>query len=332
MPENSTNVRTPLKPAVGRHQPTAIRWLGRIARLSPAAAGRVAAHWFTQPRRWPRPERERLLLANATALTLRNGETAWSFGAGPLVVLVHGWEGRGAQLGSFVEPLVARGFRVVTFDVTAHGNSPGTHATVMHWLPPLFEISERFGEPLCVIGHSFGCPAISLALRRGYHARSAIYVAPPDALDGGVRAFARVTALGDRGRDALAAVLSRQTGIRFEDQRVKNFGRSMTTPLLVVHDSDDADVPLACAQTYARHWPGCRVFTTSGLGHRKVLHDPAVVTRVVTFVEAQRTDASALERWFDSALCRPAGTEAPPEAPEPSAPSEKLTSSQLALA
>jgi len=319
---------------MGRNQPKAVvRWLPRIARLSPSIAGRLASHWFTQPRRWPRPKRELELLTGATALILKNGETAWSFAAGPLVVLVHGWEGRGAQLGAFVEPLVARGFRVVTFDVKAHGSSPGTHATVLDWLPPLFEISERFGEPLCVIGHSFGCPAISLALRRGYHARSATYVAPPDALDGGVRAFARVTALGERGRAALESALSAQTGIRFEDQRVKSFGPSMTTPLLVAHDSDDADVPLACAQTYARHWPGCRVFTTSGLGHRKILHDPAVVNRVVTFVEAQRTDASALERSFDAALCCRAEPGAPPEGREPSAQSENLPpSSQLALA
>ena len=48
------------------------------------------------------------------------------WGAGPVVYLVHGWGGRGSQLASFVEPLLAGGFRVVMFDAPAHGDSdPG---------------------------------------------------------------------------------------------------------------------------------------------------------------------------------------------------------------
>jgi len=33
------------------------------------------------------------------------------WGKGPTVMLVHGWSGRGAQLGELVEPLVAAGDR-----------------------------------------------------------------------------------------------------------------------------------------------------------------------------------------------------------------------------
>ena len=40
-------------------------------------------------------------------------------------LLVHGWEGRGAQLGSLVGPLVEAGLSVVAFDAPAHGDSPG---------------------------------------------------------------------------------------------------------------------------------------------------------------------------------------------------------------
>jgi len=36
----------------------------------------------------------------------------WKWGRGPAVLLAHGWGGRGAQLGAFVDPLVARGFSV----------------------------------------------------------------------------------------------------------------------------------------------------------------------------------------------------------------------------
>lgn len=319
MKEHSTNVRTESKSKTAKYRPKTTPWLSHVSRLNPKVAAWLGAHWFTQPRHWPRPAREQDLLANAQAFALKGGQKAWSFGAGPLVVLVHGWEGRGAQLGAFVEPLVAKGFRVVTFDVAAHGSSPGTHATILSWLSPLFEISKRFGDPVCVIAHSFGCPALSLALKRGYHAQSVVYIAPPDALDGGARTFARITGIGERGENALKELLSARTGMRFEEQRVENFGAQMQTPLLVVHDENDEDVPLACARTYARFWPDCQVFTTSGLGHRKILRDPTVVNRVVTFVDGHHSSATALDRWWNSAPHDPAPYADPPLA-EPAVP------------
>jgi alpha-beta hydrolase superfamily lysophospholipase len=42
-----------------------------------------------------------------------------------------GWGGRGAQLAAFVEPLLARGFSVVTLDAPAH---PPVRAVVAHSL------------------------------------------------------------------------------------------------------------------------------------------------------------------------------------------------------
>ena len=46
-----------------------------------------------------------------------------ALGSRPAVALLHGWGGRAAQLTSFVEPLVARGFSVVALDAPGHGSS-----------------------------------------------------------------------------------------------------------------------------------------------------------------------------------------------------------------
>ncbi len=303
MGHKSTNVRSKTVPRqYPGYKPRVSPWLARVAKVNLGLTAWLGSHLFTQPRHWPRPEREQRLLTTGTPILLRRGVRAWSFGSGPLVLLVHGWEGRGAQLGAFVEPLVARGFRVITFDVQAHGSSPGTHATISSWLEPMFELAERFGDPTGIIAHSFGCPAVSLALRRCLHARSVVYIAPPDALDGGAQTFARVTGIGARGEAALKRRLTAMTGIDFDEQRVVNFGRGMVTPLLVVHDEEDKDVALRSARTYARHWPGCSVFTTAGLGHRQILRDPQVVQHVVSFVFGHRQSAGELDRWFDSAL------------------------------
>jgi pimeloyl-ACP methyl ester carboxylesterase len=57
-----------------------------------------------------------------------------------------------------------------------------------------------------------------------------------------------------------------------------------TPPLLLVHDRQDAETGWSDSAAIARSWPHARLVTTSGLGHRRILRAPAVVTEVVEFV------------------------------------------------
>src|SRR5262249_35923574 len=121
--ENSTIVRSSKPP----------RWLPIVrpanrllSALAPSAAVRLAERAFLTPPRSRRPDTELTLLSTARARPLFVGGRhieVWLWGSGPTVLLVHGWGGRGAQLGAFVEPLVTRGFSVVTFDAPGHGAS-----------------------------------------------------------------------------------------------------------------------------------------------------------------------------------------------------------------
>jgi pimeloyl-ACP methyl ester carboxylesterase len=63
-------------------------------------------------------------------------------------------------------------------------------------------------------------------------------------------------------------------------RRVRDYGQ----PCLIVHDLDDRDVPWAEGECYARHWPGARLYTTQGLGHRRVLDAPEVIDAALVFV------------------------------------------------
>src|SRR5690349_395790 len=85
---------------------------------------------FLTPDRHVRPAREEEVRATGTPLRLGGGLAATAWGEGPPVLLVHGWAGRGTQLGEFVAPLVAAQRRVVALDAPAHGDSPGTQTNV----------------------------------------------------------------------------------------------------------------------------------------------------------------------------------------------------------
>ncbi|HWW61577.1 MAG TPA: hypothetical protein VN181_09430, partial [Thermoanaerobaculia bacterium] len=96
-----------------RQSPSFVRIaFGLLSRLAPRIATRLAFRlWFTPPR--PRvSDSTRAFLATGEALDLRvNGRhvAAWSWGSGPVILLVHGWGGFAAQMQSFVAPLVREG-------------------------------------------------------------------------------------------------------------------------------------------------------------------------------------------------------------------------------
>ncbi|MDB4882297.1 MAG: hydrolase, partial [Gemmatimonadetes bacterium] len=60
---------------------------------------------------------------------------------------------------------------------------------------------------------------------------------------------------------------------------------AVTIPVLIVHDTDDDEVPYANGIRFAELLPSARLVTTSGLGHRRVLFAPDVVSAVVDFIE-----------------------------------------------
>lgn len=61
---------------------------------------------------------------------------------------------------------------------------------------------------------------------------------------------------------------------------------ALTTPLLVIHDRGDAEIPWQDGRVIAQAWRGAETLMTDGLGHRRVLRDPDVVAAAVAFVAA----------------------------------------------
>ena len=123
-PMNKSTIVRPLRPPLARR--SALAAIGSLSRVAPGAAAWLADRLFLTPPRHAAPERERHLLARVQfgkVCVAGRRIATWTWGTGPRIMLVHGWGGRGAQLGAFVEPLVANGFSVAWFDGPAHGAS-----------------------------------------------------------------------------------------------------------------------------------------------------------------------------------------------------------------
>jgi pimeloyl-ACP methyl ester carboxylesterase len=259
--------------------------------VAPSRAGRIARDlWFTVPPRLaaePRPEGGEPFAVDAMGATVRGH--VW--GSGPVVYLVHGWGGNGAQLAAFVRPLLAEGYQVVMFDAPAHGDSEHgpagprrTHG--VEFGKALDAVFARFGPAEAVIAHSLGAISTYLTLRFGWlSTRRLVLLAPMVAAEPLFDQFQRALGFGARTRRAFDRHLDAFVGIPMaEFDATFQATHVEPVPTLVVHDRGDRQTPWADAARLVGSLPDARLVTTEGLGHRRILTDPRVVREVTAFL------------------------------------------------
>ena len=246
--------------------------------------------WFTLPNAPPRPSAGHPALGRPAGEAFAVGTVAGEiWGSGPTVYLLHGWAGHRGQLGAFVAPLVARGFRVVAFDAPSHGESgPGAHgprsSSIPEFAAALKAVVAAQGPATAIIAHSMGATAAAIALCDGMRAARLAMLAPlaSPALYG--RRLARMLGGGERTHRRLVARVERRVG-PMRHMEVPELGRAIAMPpTLVLHDRDDSSVSVTDGAAIAAAWPHARLHVTSGLGHRRLLRHPDVVAEVVEFV------------------------------------------------
>ena len=265
----------------------AIRLLGLV---SPALAGCWVYRLWFQPLRFPEPpqEQEWRRTAQPLAVVHRGQRLAVdSWGAGPAVLMVHGWNGRGAQLGAFAPDLVRAGFRVVTFDTPAHGRSPGRVTNLPEISEAIHAVARACGPVHAVIGHSFGVACAFYAVQQGLKVNRIVAISPPDNVRHLTQKFFIALDVAPRVQEIFNRMFETQFGAdlwqRFSSEVM---ARQLDVPGLVIHDQDDRDVPIEEGIAVAQAWPGAQFVRTTGLGHRRILRDPEVIARVAAFIAA----------------------------------------------
>ncbi|WP_454041817.1 alpha/beta fold hydrolase [Cellulosimicrobium sp. Marseille-Q8652] len=206
------------------------------------------------------------------------------------VYLVHGWGGWRGQLGAFVEPLRAAGYRVVAFDALSHGDSGPGHlgprrSTVPEMAGSLAAVARVHGEPAAVVAHSLGTATTALAARDGLPTGRLVLVAAIAHPLGELDRFADVLRLSARTRALLRQRIVEVAGRPLADLDVLDTVRSHPLPpALVVHDRADKEVPFEVGAALAAAWPEGELLATDGLGHHRLLRDATVVRAVVDYL------------------------------------------------
>lgn len=286
--------------------------------LAPALATRLAFRLFCYPagRSRMRPiERAMMARARMQTLVIRGLHVRvyqWGDGARP-ILMVHGWESRGARFAPLAEKLLAAGYSPLTFDSPGHGESQGDRTTILDYLAICQALHERYGAFEAIVAHSFGVLCTFYALKHDVRTRCVIAVS-------GVSDFCYLVDEFSRRLDLIEPV-KEQLRRRIEQLfaplddiwnrfSVTSNAQGLQHRVLVIHDLQDEMVSVEQARKTAEHF-GVRaeLEITDGLGHSRPLRDPAVIDRVCAFIGGESPPlVESAEEILAARSFSPAGT------------------------
>lgn len=295
MAENSTNVRSV------REAPWFIRTaFGLGSRIAPEFAEEKASQLFLTPRlrkgKTPTELHSELLPERAMQRRAGENEAAypelptgrialWSWGRGPTVLLVHGWSGNAGDMAPIAAELVREGYRTILFDMPGHGDSAPRPTNLFVYLRTLEALAEIVGPLDAIIGHSLGGTATSLALgQRLLKVKRAALLAPAVSPWDFSWDFARMIGLPAERVPGMVARTEERVGAKADALNAAEAVRSLETPVYIVHDPEDLDVPFEHSRKLATAWAGATLIPRPDLGHRKILKDAETIRGVVGFV------------------------------------------------
>lgn len=278
--------------------PTAFKatWVGMkvASTFSTRLAGWFTSRlWFTP---WTVPVSERAAarqeqwLRHTTPALFATGAgtyAGFTAGAGPNVLLVHGWGERAASLGAFVDPLVERGYRVVGIDLPGHGATGGGRANLYEIADAIADVAAHIGGVEAVIAHSMGGHATMIALRNGIRPRAVVLVSPSSQMHGALEKFEALLGLPARAKQGLIRSIERRFGKHiWNDLSGSHLVEGVDVPALVFHAEDDPQVSLEDSVALVDAWPSARLVKTADHGHGRILRAPEVIDQSLHFLQA----------------------------------------------
>jgi esterase/lipase len=219
----------------------------------------------------------------------------YSLGAGPNVLLVHGWGSRASHMALIARYIANNGFRAVVFDGPAHGDSKKMNGEN---LSNMFEIGRaiscvvnRIGETFAIIGHSIGGMAASFTLLGKSHLSEYKIFSKKLILINSPVSFAQSVENYCCKRDELnlcsklAQGLENTFNFKISDYDLSLALQHLNSNVMMIHDQQDEEVPVADVLALKNNHDEIVLKITNGYGHQKNLINRRILSTIKEFLE-----------------------------------------------
>jgi len=265
-----------------------------LSRLFPFLAVASAHRLFHYPVNTKRKNRNEVALPAAYIfdITLYDDLTLqgyqWGNNDHPTVLLVHGWSTTSRSMSHFTDILLKHNYQVISYDALRHGESKAKHSDLASWADSVRAVMKHIGPVECIVAHSFGGAAVTVASKLGLATRKLVFVAP----------IHDISSVADNFATHLHIPLNIVKEMRYYtwEQNKTHFEKYGTNwqdivisdfhvPTLLFHDKEDKEIGIEHSEQICKMWPWATLVPTEGLGHRKILDDEGVAERLLAFIQ-----------------------------------------------
>ena len=274
--------------------------LALLERIHKPAAFRLTSFLISYPQTGPANERDKTFMQEAHRIEFKrnnknNGKckrVALSWGEGPLVILVHGWEGRSTQMSVLAKHLAASGFQAVALDITAHGESNGRKVSFRDYIDDIDALIKYLGKDVhAMLGHSAGGLCMMAAREMlNLEANHYVTISSPSAPFPLIDVVRRRLKVSEPVIDMIKAKVAKNFDCNWAElERGKAFKQLRNDEqLLLVYDTSDNMVDHSQSDVIQNIWPDAKVYKSDGLGHFKPLWAEDVIERVSQFLNQSK--------------------------------------------
>lgn len=271
--------------------PASIIATGKILQfIAPQLAVLFAIKLFRTPIRFKTPAREKMMAESAQKKMvlipgLNKEVMVYSYGYSKRkVLLVHGWSGRGTQLFKIADKLLENGFMTISFDAPAHGKSTGKTTMMNEFVQTAMFLEKEFGPFEIALGHSLGGMAVLNGVKQGLNIKKAIVIGAGDVITDIIKQFVAKLELNPTIVAKIKNHFYKKFGEDIDNYSAYIAAKSVKIPILVIHDTEDAEVPVSCAHHIRQNLEQGEILITNGLGHSRILKDAKAINRIIEFI------------------------------------------------
>jgi len=260
-----------------------------LQHASPKKVAEIIWHYFTMPGKTHFTTNQIKLLDQAqTRQFPYKGDLikSYKWGSGEAKVLVcHGWRSKTADFRKMIESFVAEGYTVEGLDLRAHGKSEGKHTALPEYRDILKNYILKNGPYDIVIGYSIGALASGITLSemgKAFQPKHYFLIAGPPYVRYFFKDIVEDTGCNEAVYEAMSQLVKTNYGqsIDYFDLRIKNH-ELKSLNMHLIYCEDDQIIPFRKGQELEECFPNASFVHAKGLGHYKIIGNPAVIDYIV---------------------------------------------------
>ena len=273
-------------------------YFGIVSPLAPTLAVRSAHRLFHYPinskrknkNEIPLPPAEKFDIPLYNDLILQGYR--WGESSHPKVLLVHGWSTTSRSMSHFTDILLKNNYQLISYDALRHGNSKGHFSDLAGWADSVQAVMKQIGSVECIIAHSFGGAAVTVASKLGLDTKKLIFVAPIHDISSVADNFAKHLHIPLNIVQEMRTYTWKQNQVQFTKYGTNwhdIVNSDFNVPTLLIHDTDDREIGIEHSEQICKMWPWAKLIKTEGLGHRKILDNDGVTKNMLKFIQTGQT-------------------------------------------